>query len=77
MPGAVLSCTVDLVDGRCPEGSEQWVAQTTVPATIVMAWPSYDEMMEAHTVGFMFFFIPALTMALVAYFVREMRSVIE
>lgn len=77
MVGAVLQCSVDLVDGACPQGSEQWVAQTAVPARLEMAWPSYDEMMDAHTVGFMFFFLPALTMALVAYFVREMRSVIE
>lgn len=69
----VLSCTVD--ESPCAPEHQEWTAQTVV-ARLDIAWPTYQEMMDAHTVGFMFFFLPALTMALVAYFVREMRDVI-
>lgn len=70
----VLSCTVH--ESPCAPEHQEWTAQTVVPARLEISWPTYQEMMDAHTVGFMFFFLPALTMALVAYFVREMRDVI-
>lgn len=67
MPGAILTCTVDLVDGVCPSEAQRWVASSSVDP---FALPSAAELSNAFDSAMGAFFVPTMTVLIVALGVR-------
>lgn len=74
MAAPVLTCAVNQIP--CPPDQQIWAVQEVQTVTLAPTWPTYEQAMAAHQVGFEGFFLPALVLGLVAYAVRTNRSVI-
>lgn len=67
MSGAILTCTADLVDGACPANAQQWVASSSFDP---FALPSAAELSNAFNAAISAFFVPTMTVLIVALGVR-------
>ncbi|WP_271298910.1 hypothetical protein [Sphingomonas sp. CV7422] len=72
--GAVLVCTVDVVDGICPEASQRWIPASAFDP---FALPSTEHLTAAFNTAIVVFFIPTMIAMLVALGVRWLLEAIS